>query len=207
MPRREAALEKQAPRDPCGSSSQSRFQMRVGRPVPNPSGSQPPPGLPARTRQTKQKLFKSGRGRRRGWRGPLKPIAPFLPFSAQFGVSRQPQCPFAARPGGECVCGVCVWGGTLQGNFKLHHQPLKNNQRRLVQPELPTGGFGFIPGVPGPSGGEQRGRRMVEPRPPPLPPRMHGPPFPRPKSSIILSISQSQTPGRRCHLSGTRGER
>lgn len=52
---------------------------------------------------------------------------------------------------------MCVGGETLQGNFKLHHQPLKNNQRRVVQPELPTGpgrgsgpdGFEFIPGVPG----------------------------------------------------------
>lgn len=61
---------------------------------------------------------------------PLKPTAPFLPFSAQFGVSRQPQCPLQqGRERGVCVC---VGGETLQGNFKLHHQPLKNNQRRVV---------------------------------------------------------------------------
>lgn len=45
----------------------------------------------------------------RGDPRPLKPTAPFLPFSAQFGVSMQPQCPLQqGRERGVCVC---VWGG------------------------------------------------------------------------------------------------
>lgn len=75
FPRREAAVEKQAaveagaglPGIPLAPPRKAAFKCALGGQCQIRTGSQPPPGLPARTRQTKQKLFKSGRGRRRGW--------------------------------------------------------------------------------------------------------------------------------------------